>query len=79
MPSELLPLPLESWIQSRILHESDVIREEARSVLDGNFNALSTSTLLGSNVAFSITMPITMKLATVHTHTLYVPIKMAMP
>jgi hypothetical protein len=46
-------------------HESDVIREEARSVLDGNLNALSTSTSLGLNVAFSATMPITTKLAAV--------------
>jgi len=46
-------------------HESDIIREEARSVLDGILNALSTSTSLGSNVAFFATIPITMKLAEV--------------
>ena len=46
-------------------HESDDIRDEARSVLDGILNALSTSTSLGSNIAFFATMPITMKLAAV--------------
>ena len=34
-------------------------------MLDGILNALSTSTSLGSNIALSATMPITMKLAAV--------------
>jgi len=46
-------------------HESDIIREEARSVRDSILNALSTSTSLGANVGFFSTMPITRKLAEV--------------
>ena len=46
-------------------HESDIIREEAKSVRDSILNALSTSTSLGSNVGFFSTMPITRKLAEV--------------